>query len=263
MGKLRSALVVCAPGGRVAASGSPPADRTTTPSGGDDAAKTGGSIKIGSVLPDTYDPVMFQTVQANQPLQLVYTGLVTYKHAEGAAGTELIPGLAEAMPTVSRRQEDLHVQAALGPEVLRRHGRQGLGLRAHDQAPELPRRPVLVVHLDDRGRRRSTSRPRRRTPTSPASRPTTRPARSSSSCPSPTASSSTRSRLANAAPTPAAKSPFKASREHPRHRAVHDRRSSEPDAPVHPHEDARASTSPASRRATSTRSPSRSRRCRR
>ena len=63
--------------------------------------KQGGSIKIGSVLPDSYDPVLFQTVQANQPLQLVYTGLVTYKHVPGAAGSELIPGLAEAMPTVS------------------------------------------------------------------------------------------------------------------------------------------------------------------
>jgi peptide/nickel transport system substrate-binding protein len=63
--------------------------------------KPGGSIRIGSVLPDNYDPVMFQTVQANQPLQLVYTGLVTYRHAEGDEGAELIPGLAEAMPTVS------------------------------------------------------------------------------------------------------------------------------------------------------------------
>ena len=71
-------------------------------SGGDDsAAQAGGSIKIGSALPDSYDPVLFQTVQANQALQLVYTGLVTYKHADGAEGTELIPGLAEAMPTVS------------------------------------------------------------------------------------------------------------------------------------------------------------------
>jgi peptide/nickel transport system substrate-binding protein len=70
-------------------------------SGGDTSGAKGGSIKIGSVLPDSYDPVLFQTVQANQPLQLVYTGLVTYKHAEGAAGTELIPGLAEAMPTIS------------------------------------------------------------------------------------------------------------------------------------------------------------------
>jgi peptide/nickel transport system substrate-binding protein len=71
-------------------------------SGGDGAAaKKGGSITIGSVLPDSYDPVMFQTVQANQPLHLVYTGLVTYKDAEGPEGNKLIPGLAAAMPSVS------------------------------------------------------------------------------------------------------------------------------------------------------------------
>jgi len=63
--------------------------------------KTGGSIRIGSVLPDSYDPVIVQTNQANQALQLVYTGLLTYKHATGKAGNELIPGLAEAMPTLS------------------------------------------------------------------------------------------------------------------------------------------------------------------
>jgi peptide/nickel transport system substrate-binding protein len=68
-------------------------------SGGE--AKKGGSIRIGSVLPDSYDPVLLQTVQGNQALQLVYTGLVTYKHVEGAAGAELIPGLAEALPTIS------------------------------------------------------------------------------------------------------------------------------------------------------------------
>lgn len=68
-------------------------------SGGE--AKKGGSIRIGSVLPDSYDPVLLQTVQGNQALQLIYTGLVTYKHVEGAAGAELIPGLAEALPTIS------------------------------------------------------------------------------------------------------------------------------------------------------------------
>ena len=59
------------------------------------------TAKIGSVLPDSYDPVLLQTNQANQALQLVYTSLLTYKHAEGAAGNELIPGVAEALPTVS------------------------------------------------------------------------------------------------------------------------------------------------------------------
>ncbi len=36
---------------------------------GDDSGttgKTGGSIRVGSALPDSYDPVLFQTVQANQ-----------------------------------------------------------------------------------------------------------------------------------------------------------------------------------------------------
>src|ERR1044072_2054609 len=58
-------------------------------------------MKFGSVLPHNYDPVMYQTVQANQPLQMGYTGLVTYNHVEGADGAKLIPGLAEAMPTLS------------------------------------------------------------------------------------------------------------------------------------------------------------------
>jgi peptide/nickel transport system substrate-binding protein len=69
--------------------------------GGATRAKKGGSITIASVLPDSYDPVLFQTVQANQPLHLVYTGLVTYKNAEGPEGNTLIPGLAEAMPAIS------------------------------------------------------------------------------------------------------------------------------------------------------------------
>jgi peptide/nickel transport system substrate-binding protein len=87
----------------VAACGSSSSD-TSTSSGGSSSStggKTGGSIRIGSVLPDSYDPVILQTNQANQALQIVYTGLLTYKHATGKAGNELIPGLAEAMPTVS------------------------------------------------------------------------------------------------------------------------------------------------------------------
>jgi peptide/nickel transport system substrate-binding protein len=69
--------------------------------GGGGGGTKGGSIRIGSVLPDSYDPVLFQTVQANQALQLVYKGLVAYKDAEGAEGKDLVPGLAEAMPTIS------------------------------------------------------------------------------------------------------------------------------------------------------------------
>jgi peptide/nickel transport system substrate-binding protein len=102
MTKLGNALAVAAmvaAGVGVAACGSSSDDK-----GGGSAStggRTGGSITIGSVLPDSYDPVLLQTNQGNQALQLVYTGLVTYKHATGPAGNELIPGLAEAMPTIS------------------------------------------------------------------------------------------------------------------------------------------------------------------
>jgi peptide/nickel transport system substrate-binding protein len=69
--------------------------------GGGGGGKKGGSIKIGTTGPDSYDPVLMQTVQAFQPLKTVYTGLLAYKDETGKAGNELIPGLAEKMPTVS------------------------------------------------------------------------------------------------------------------------------------------------------------------
>jgi peptide/nickel transport system substrate-binding protein len=40
-------------------------------------------------------------VAAGEPLWLVYTPLLTYRHEDGEAGTELIPGLAEDLPEVS------------------------------------------------------------------------------------------------------------------------------------------------------------------
>jgi peptide/nickel transport system substrate-binding protein len=63
--------------------------------------KTGGSIRIGSAFPDSFDPVLIQTNQANQALQGVYTSLLTYKHVSGPDGNTLIPGLAEALPAIS------------------------------------------------------------------------------------------------------------------------------------------------------------------
>jgi peptide/nickel transport system substrate-binding protein len=51
--------------------------------------------------PDSLDPAMGYTINSVEPGWLVYTPLLTYRHASGRAGTELIPGLAEALPTVS------------------------------------------------------------------------------------------------------------------------------------------------------------------
>jgi peptide/nickel transport system substrate-binding protein len=41
---------------------------------------------------------MFQTVQANSALHLVYTPLLSYKDATGQQGSQLVPGVAESIP---------------------------------------------------------------------------------------------------------------------------------------------------------------------
>lgn len=70
-------------------------------SGGGGGSKSGGSIRIGSVLPDKYDPTQNQTIQAYQAQQLVYTPLNTFKHVQGSQGAGIIPGLAESLPEVT------------------------------------------------------------------------------------------------------------------------------------------------------------------
>jgi peptide/nickel transport system substrate-binding protein len=61
--------------------------------------KNGGTIKIGTVGPDSYDPIEFTTVQGNSALQLVYKGLVTYNDATGPAGGQVVPAVADSVPT--------------------------------------------------------------------------------------------------------------------------------------------------------------------
>src|SRR5919106_4838015 len=74
--------------------------------GGDDEeggeAKKGGSITMAQTSqPDFLDPALAYTVNAWEPMWLVYTAPVTYKRAEGEEGTQLIPGVAEELPKVS------------------------------------------------------------------------------------------------------------------------------------------------------------------
>ena len=69
------------------------------------AVKQGGTIKIGTVGPDNYDPQQYQTVQADSALHLVYTGLLAFKDGTGTESTTLVPGLADSIPTpiISRK----------------------------------------------------------------------------------------------------------------------------------------------------------------
>ncbi|MBA2629760.1 MAG: ABC transporter substrate-binding protein [Thermoleophilaceae bacterium] len=74
--------------------------------GGDSSSgggKQGGSITISETSqPDFLDPALTYTVNGIEPLWLVYTPLITYKRVDGPEGAELMPGLAEEMPTISK-----------------------------------------------------------------------------------------------------------------------------------------------------------------
>jgi peptide/nickel transport system substrate-binding protein len=74
---------------------------TSTSSGG--GGSEGGTVNVlYGTAPDYLDPQLGYTTQSAEPTWIVYTGLLTYRHAGGAAGGELIPGLATALPDVSR-----------------------------------------------------------------------------------------------------------------------------------------------------------------
>jgi peptide/nickel transport system substrate-binding protein len=63
--------------------------------------KTGTITLVEGTAPDSLDPGFSYTSQGWEPLWLAYTGLLTYTHASGVAGTKLIPGVATALPVIS------------------------------------------------------------------------------------------------------------------------------------------------------------------
>jgi peptide/nickel transport system substrate-binding protein len=66
------------------------------------SARDGGVVVIGaSAVPATLDPALATDARALQALWPVYTPLLSYRHAEGREGTDLIPGLARQLPHVS------------------------------------------------------------------------------------------------------------------------------------------------------------------
>ncbi|MGH2840574.1 MAG: ABC transporter substrate-binding protein [Solirubrobacteraceae bacterium] len=68
---------------------------------GDDGEKDRAVTAALTAFPDALDPALAYDADAWQALWLVYTPLLTYAHAEGAAGSRLIPGVAEALPQIS------------------------------------------------------------------------------------------------------------------------------------------------------------------
>jgi peptide/nickel transport system substrate-binding protein len=61
-----------------------------------------GSITISQTSqPDRLDPALSFTINGLEPMWLVYTPLLAYRHAEGNEGAELIPGLATDLPEIT------------------------------------------------------------------------------------------------------------------------------------------------------------------
>ncbi|HYJ54378.1 MAG TPA: ABC transporter substrate-binding protein, partial [Mycobacterium sp.] len=62
----------------------------------------GGDITVTATsFPDYIDPQLSYTLEGWEVLWNVYTPLLTYKHAKGKDGTQVVPGLAETMPEIS------------------------------------------------------------------------------------------------------------------------------------------------------------------
>jgi peptide/nickel transport system substrate-binding protein len=69
--------------------------------GGGSAKEGGKATVLMGTAPDFLDPQLAYTSQSSEATWITYTPLLSYRHANGQQGTELIPGLAEALPTIS------------------------------------------------------------------------------------------------------------------------------------------------------------------
>jgi peptide/nickel transport system substrate-binding protein len=78
-------------------------------------AKPGGTLKVvEGTSPDSLDPQFGYTTQAAEADAMVYTPLLQYAAKSGTAGTQLVPGLAKALPTVSADQKTYTLQLRSG-----------------------------------------------------------------------------------------------------------------------------------------------------
>ena len=73
-----------------------------TTGGGGGGGQKGGDLKgTYASFPDYMDPALSYTAEGWTAMADVYVPLLTYKHANGEEGSEVIPGLAKEMPKIS------------------------------------------------------------------------------------------------------------------------------------------------------------------
>lgn len=69
---------------------------------GEDEGQEGGTLKVSfAAFPDYLDPQLSYTAEGWSAMYNTYIPLLTYAHAEGEAGSKVVPGLAEDLPEIS------------------------------------------------------------------------------------------------------------------------------------------------------------------
>ncbi len=95
-------LAACGGGGSSSSSGSSETSETTSGGGSTEGGNEGGTL-VGAYtsFPDYLDPQISYTAEGWTAMQDVYIPLITYKHAAGKEGSEIIPGLAKELPKIT------------------------------------------------------------------------------------------------------------------------------------------------------------------
>lgn len=70
--------------------------------GSSSEGKEGGALKVNFAYFPELDPQISQSIEGWSSMYNTYVPLLTYAHAEGEAGSEIIPGLADDLPTISK-----------------------------------------------------------------------------------------------------------------------------------------------------------------
>jgi peptide/nickel transport system substrate-binding protein len=70
--------------------------------GASSGGKEGGTLQVTyASFPDYLDPQLSYTAEGWTAMYDTYIPLLTYAHAEGSAGSKVIPGLAKSMPKIT------------------------------------------------------------------------------------------------------------------------------------------------------------------
>ncbi len=96
---LASALALGACGSSSSSSSSSSGSKSSSAATG---SSSGAINVVLGTAPDSLDPGMGYTTQAAEADWLAYTGLTTYARQNGTAGGQVIPGVATALPTISK-----------------------------------------------------------------------------------------------------------------------------------------------------------------